>query len=355
VALAPVFPAAIAVATGGLATAGVTAQDAWSTSQGIIPAATVAEAESLINQAVAGLGMQNALAKQIATMVQTDSLVRLAAVNAQGPDKLADQPDYTPLRAEGIDSVLEVAITEIGLSGCISNDWECKPPQLLHLDMRAQARLVRVSDGATLFNWPFHYKSGQREPTNWVADDGRLLGEEFEFAYRELAQQIYDEVFLVTPIELPITWGDCWLDQVYPTCSLSSCYKVDSLRPTLQWSAFPREVDRQKLDPAVLQKIGDVTYDLKIWDEASELQEQKAFFTERWRSRLVYERTGIAAPQHTLEAPLAPGSRYYWSVRARFVVEGRLMATRWAGSGGPGKCNSNEIDFQTHYYFDTQK
>jgi hypothetical protein len=85
-----------------------------------------------------------------------------------------------------------------------------------------------------------------------------------------------------------------------------------------------------------LQKIGDVTYDLRIWDESVEVR--NSVWTERWRSRIVYERRGLVAPQHTLEVPLAPGSRYYWSVRARFMVDGRSMATRWAG-GRAGRTN----------------
>ena len=301
-----------------------TAYEAARTSEGIVPAKTAAEVESAISKAVAGLDVQGALAGRLASMVKSGPRIRLAAVSAAGPDKPAARPDYAQLRAAGIDTVIEVAVMDIGFDGCITHNWECRPPHLVHLFMRAQARLVRVADGTVPFEWPLEYKSGNHELTKWLTDGGRLLGEEFDQAYRALAERVYDEAFLVTPIELPfisnLYESRCWIEPLYPEFKAFRDNRVDTLRPTLRWTAFPREIDRRQLDPSVLQKIGDVTYDLRIWYEAVELRDRH--FTDRWRDRIFYERTGLADPQHTLEVPLAPDGRYYWSVRARFVVDG---------------------------------
>lgn len=342
----------VLVLSGAIATAIMTAFDAVRTSQGIVPANTAAEIESAIDKAVAGLDVQNALAGRLATIIKSDPRIRLAKISAAWPDKPAARPDYAPLRGDGIDAVIEVAIAEIGFDGCIKNNWECRPPHTLHLFMRGHARLVRVADSTALFEWPLDYKSGPHELTKWLADGGRLLAEEFEQAYRELAERIYDEAFLITPIELPVVsnlWEvRCWLEPLYPERSFG--YRVDTLRPTLRWTAFPREIDREKLDPAVLRKIGGVTYDLRIWDEDVDQRLDRSWNLQ-WRNRLFYERTGLAAPQHTLEVPLAPASRYYWSVRARFVVDGRPMATRWMRMSG---CFSDDL-FLGYYNFNTSK
>jgi hypothetical protein len=85
-------------------------------------------------------------------------------------------------------------------------------------------------------------------------------------------------------------------------------------------------------------KISYVTYDLRIWDESVYVRNGVPW--ERWRNRVVYGRTDLEAPQHTLEVPLTPGKRYYWAVRARFVVDGRPMATRWSRRNG---CFSDEV------------
>jgi hypothetical protein len=348
-ALAPAALGPVGVLAGVIWVGTATVVEAVRTSEGIVPVNTAEEIESSINKAVAKLDVQNALAGRLATMLRTEPRIRLATVVAAGPNKPDAHPDYAQLRTAGIDTVFEVAINEIGFDGCIMNNWECRHPHVLYLFMRAQLRLVRVSDGAVLFAKPLEYRSGNRELTKWLADSGRMLGEEFDQAYRELAERVYDEVLLVTPIELPFDDGmyepRCWLEPLRP----KAFGRVDTLRPTLRWTAFPREIDRRELDPAVLGKIGNVTYDLRIWDEAAELRNHSV--TDRWRNRLFYERTSLVEPRHTLEIPLAPESRYYWSVRARFVVDGRSMVTRWARWSN---CLSDKVLFG-YYQFDTPK
>ena len=336
-----------------------------------MPADTAKEVDSVINAAVAGLDAQNVLAQQLAAIVGDYPGIRLAMISAAGPVSAAARPDYAQLRSASVNTVLEIAITEIGFESCgpgkgpvvvniyrVSTAAGCEDDpkgRLVDLFLSAQARLVRVADGAELFVRTFRYTSARREIPRWVAKDGRLLAEEFELAFRELAERMHDEVLLVTSIELPVpsNWGQpgsdsssagmCWLAPEYPKaipiawsemlsgigtlsrpadlCPTSALHftVIDTLRPTLRWVGFPRDLDRQKLDPAVLRKIGDVRYDLKIWQaEGCE------------RGRLVYERRGLPTPEHAMEVSLAPASRYFWSVRARFAVDGQPMAMRWA-------------------------
>jgi hypothetical protein len=336
--------------------------------QAAVPAETAKQVDSVINAAVAELDAQNVLAARIAAMVKDSPGIRLSAVNAAGPAGQATRPDYAQLRGAGVDTVLEIAITEIGFENCDSlrqvayqkniYSWSSgcdddRQKRLIDLFVTAQARLVRVADGAELFVRGFRYMSPRREISLWVAKDGQMLAEEFGQAFRALAERVYDEALLVTSIELPIpsNWGSpgsdpsspgiCWLAPLYPKanpnalseilatiisrpadlCPLSALHfsSVDTLRPTLRWDRFPRELDRRQLDAALLQKIGDVRYDLKIWQaEGCE------------RGRLVYERNGLLAPEHALEQSLEPASRYFWSVRARFAVDGQPMAMRWS-------------------------
>jgi hypothetical protein len=109
--------------------------------------------------------------------------------------------------------------------------------------------------------------------------------------------------------------------------SLMHFSPVDSSQPNLRWEAFPRGIDREELDPAVLAKIRGVTYDLKIWE------------VERCeRGHLVYARSGLAAPEHRLDEALAAGQRYFWSFRAQFTIDGNPMSTQWA-MFNPSGCN----------------
>lgn len=190
----------------------------------------------------------------------------------------------------------------------------------------------------------FRDKSPRRNVTSWAANNGQLLAVEFEQACRELAERAHDEVSLITPIDLPAPssfgqwpsarnplYGICWLAPIYPAPRGLACSKpedrsmasasgltvIDTLRPTLRWSAFPRDLDRRQLDPSILNRIGNVTYELKTWNAEG-----------RERGRLVYERTGLVTSEHPMEESLAPASLYFWSVLARFAIDGRPMATR---------------------------
>ena len=328
-----------------------------------LPAEKAQEIETTLNDALAKLDAQRELAERLAAIVKSETWVQLSPVEAKGPAGMTDSPAYAALGPAGVDTVIEIAVREIGLHRCESvdiygnpNDLRCPPgfrrKAMVSLYMLARARLVRVSDGAEIFARQFRYASAHRDFAQWAADGGQMLASEFEGAYRAIAERINDELLLVAPFELPnLTglealpdnplYGMCGLVPVYPKAEPTSISEalvisftrhddlclmhpvrfgtVDSLRPTLRWSAFPRELDREKLPSALVEKISDVTYDLKIWE------------AERCEGgRLVYERTGLPFPEHRLETPLAPALRYFWSFRARFTVDDRPMATDWA-------------------------
>ena len=90
--------------------------------------------------------------------------------------------------------------------------------------------------------------------------------------------------------------------------------EVDSLQPTLKWESFPRPHYLQPEGVSPPSHISNVTYELQIQSTASEP---------------VYERKGLSAPYHRVETPLLPASRYFWSVRARFDVDGQPKVTGW--------------------------
>jgi hypothetical protein len=218
-----------AVLTGVLAGGAMVVREAVGTEQGIVPATTATELESAISAAVAGLDVQRALATQLAKMVEAEPTLRLAVVSVVGPAERDARPDYAQLRAAGVDTVVEAAINEIGFEGCISYNRECHPPHVLYLFMRAQLRTVRVADGAVLVERRFGYRSGHHELAYWLAEGGGQLGEEFEQAYRTLAESVYDEVFLITPIDLPNSRGAyCWLQPLYPKFDMIHGARVDT-------------------------------------------------------------------------------------------------------------------------------
>lgn len=355
-----------------------------------LPAEQVQEIESTLSDTLATLDAQRALADHLSRTMGSETWLQLRPGEAKGPTSEDENPDYSALRSAGIDTVVEIGVTQIGFVRCERDmlephdDATCPPESrdepMVSLYMQARARLVRVSDGVAQADRTFRYSSPHRSFERWMADGGRLLVGEFDSAYRDLAGQVTDELLLVTPIPLPTVsvwlspsdplWGTCWLAPVDPKVERhniiealakeivrgeDACLEipirfspVDSRQPTLRWEAFPRDLDRRKLDPKVLVKIRDVTYDLNVW-EAERCE----------RGRLVYARGGLTAPEHRVEEPLAAGQRHFWSFRARFVVDGQPMTTRWAvfntqanGCSAPPSA-FNQPEFASDYRFVT--
>jgi len=126
--------------------------------------------------------------------------------------------------------------------------------------------------------------------------------------------------------------------------------QVDTLRPTLRWERFPRAKGLEELGPHADERIAAVSYEIRLWKvgkqfpEMSDLMkagtgEQRYFdYKYSWGQgcrdadpgELVYSRQGLGQPEHTLEIPLQPKSRYFWSVRAHFAFDGNRRTTEWS-------------------------
>lgn len=98
--------------------------------------------------------------------------------------------------------------------------------------------------------------------------------------------------------------------------------------PTLQWETFPRPGDP---DPW-LATARHVTYELRVWRAGSYYPQLQPFPAFAHPQLLVYSRTGLTGPRHTIETSLELGTVYCWSVRAWFEVDGQRRATPWSAT-----------------------
>jgi hypothetical protein len=99
---------------------------------------------------------------------------------------------------------------------------------------------------------------------------------------------------------------------------------VDSVQPTLRWEAWPSDEMRENDKGGMLDRVSSVLYDLRIWIAAPGKE-----------VRLVYEQEGISGTEHQIARPLEPATRHFWSVRARYQVDGREGHTIWSLSKYP--------------------
>lgn len=239
----------------------------------------------------------------------------------------------------GSDAVLEVGPVNVRGFGHGGNSpvlWE----------ISAQARLVRTSDGTVLQSGAYTYHSCGRRLREWVRNDLARLRVELQRARRSLAERIGDEFLLLDPIgrRPPLASATQTSKRrrvkpriddppaVYlglrpvqpPTLGTSHRKRLNGLpryefprfaapRPTLRWEAFePAGPDADR--------VRNVTYEIRIARAEDGLPEKE-----------VYRREGLTEPQHTVRGGIAPGHDYFWTVRARFEVDGQPRVTEWGG------------------------
>lgn len=132
------------------------------------------------------------------------------------------------------------------------------------------------------------------------------------------------------------------LRPLYPEVSRGWA-KVDSLQPTLRWEKFPRPADSKTGGDELRKRLRNVTYDLRIWrgDILRPLE-------------LVYERTGLAVPEHKLAMPLTAASEYFWTIRARFEIDGNPRVLEWGARrrsiGGVGEGRRSPVVPSPFFY-----
>jgi len=277
--------------------------------------------------------IQDSLSSQVAAFAfaQGENLAT-PAPDSVGQARLTN--DYRPLAGEGVDTVLEVALTKAGTRGAGIN----APVQLY---MEAHVRLLRTTDNVELFSADYEYAGRRLKLAEWSANDGKALLEGLEAGYTALGSHIFDNVFLLFPFPdrgahsagllaaafglapiKPVTRGQLTGDRLFG--SHFEWTTVDSLHPVLSWQAFPRAADLAGA-PGLAGRTGNVRYDLLIAREHNLAP-----------ADIVYRRDGLSTATHAVQRGLQPDARYFWTVRARFELDGRERVTEWGTTNYQG-------------------
>ncbi len=290
------------------------------------PAAAVQEAEANLTAAMSARTIQSALRDRIASVSRVNGTT-LTTVNPGPRPASVPAMDYSLLASAGIDSVLEVAVTRAGTQGAGIN----APVQIY---MEAHVRLVRTGDNAEVYTRDYRYTGNRLTLAEWSANRAARLLQALDEGYTALASQIYDSVFLLYPFPdrsahsaglLAVAFGLAPIEprlrgQLSGDTVIGPVFEwpmVTGQRPLLRWQTFPRESDL-RLAPAEMGRVKNVRYDLRVAREH-----------ELAPAGIVYRRDGLTAAEHRLTTALAANARYFWTVRARFELDGRERVTEW--------------------------
>jgi hypothetical protein len=328
-----------------------------------VPADEAERIEAAINHAVDEIHIQDKFAESVidAGIFLTEYNFNFAV--SRGPQK----NNYKVLPFDSImqspDIEMEVRITDLGFRGGGGRD----PAVSFFMD--AAIRLSRVRDGKEIYSGKSSHSSRPQRFSEWSRNNANPLRLEFERTYMSIAEQVIENLFLIHDFHLDSIWSTdmyCMLKPVNPPLTTLGFFsreritpKLVSRRPTFQWEAFPRDKDLRSDSKGLLSHISDISYDLIVWKTRDNIP-----------TELVYDKRGLVLTERTLreeriveytiDKALESSTEHYWSVRARFMLDGKPRITRWSYSRIPWNaleeqdpCLADHIPLSNYYRFMT--
>lgn len=291
------------------------------------------EAQSLIKQKML------AYAKKY-----SDSKISLAPMNEAEPEDEKNK-DYKKLALKGYDTILEVSVDEI-------KSWSPVGRNRVYFIISSSVRLISILDGGEIQNQQFRTATIWHRPADWVMDNGENLNRAFELGFDQMAAIIIDNLFLrdLIPDEPPKTGYRTIAPEIIQPISescgpfgMETCQEFEDLalmkdlKLDFQWKNFPDEFVLHIARPltpklsvmpkgriseilhntiaTINQGIENVHYDFKLYS---------------WPDVIVYQRWGLAETKHTLDRALDSCRSYRWTIRARYVNNGKKRASGWS-------------------------
>jgi hypothetical protein len=259
------------------------------------------------------IDLQDRLRNRVLGRASTETTHRFSAVPNVG-SRSEDTGAYQDLGARGIDTVLEVKLLQVRLIALAEED-----PPPLGFFMQAQTRLVQPSSATVLYRAELEYRGAPRSLSEWTADEHRLLFEELLRGCDSLADKIFDEVFLLHGAS--VESQSVGLQPKSPSISGAdgiSFVVIDGTQPILEWEGFPTVRDRER-DSGWIARTQNVRYDVVIYRARRDAP-----------AEVVYSQTGLPGHTHQVSEPLPARTRYFWTVRARFELDGQVRVTDWS-------------------------
>lgn len=256
--------------------------------------------------------------------------------------------DYSSLFSKGIDTVVEYEIVEITFEEA---DVENLP---IYMTLKVKSRLIQTNDGHIIEQFEKKVESNIHPYQEWISNDFKLLTDEYLRLLNIVVSNSIDEfLFLYYPMlsknmtldtskrEAPyyvllatnpkpiFATPDMRVfshPEQYQTVRYSQrrFVPIYDKKPLFQWESFP-----WKHDLISKERFSEIVYDLEIYKY--EEFHQGLFLHHGYIGKLVYAKNGLTKNEHKLEEPLEENTKYLWSVRARFKLDGKTRLTEWGG------------------------
>lgn len=147
------------------------------------------DVRTLTKEELVGLLIHQALRDRILQVAQEHTSHRFVPLKDPPPTGRYQKVDYESVKGKDIDTVLEISVPMVGF---IESSDDIGRPSVT-LVMTTLARLIRVADGEEIFARTWEYG---HSPTQWAANDAKLVRDELDYALQTLAQWMAYELFL---------------------------------------------------------------------------------------------------------------------------------------------------------------
>jgi hypothetical protein len=288
------------------------------------PAAVVARAEERLHEAVVALELQRRLRARLAAAAEQSGFAAR---------EVTDTADRAVLRTRGFDTVLQAQIAEIGSETLLNGK--------VLLRVSAEAVITGTLEQRPRFRGRYRYLTQPLAVDQWLRFEGEAIRKALEDASTALGERILDEALRLFPLGEPLpSLAD------YPVGPLRGSVRFTGLRPIgppepakepwrsagrgepaqplLRWEAFPREEDRRHDARGALARISDIRYDVRLASAEAARGSESA--------------DAVAAAEYRVRRRLEPQTEYLWTVRARFLLDGRERVTPWGHLSGGLAC-----------------
>jgi len=146
--------------------------------------------ETKVKLALIDLRMQEHIRDRFSSRLADLKTFPIKTLPDAGPAEDGQKIDYSPMKSKGIDTVSEIAVRSLALSG----DGFVKPD--LSVNLNAQVRLISTSDNRELFTKGYACSSREYEFKVWAENDARKFREEIERCYEDIAENAVKDLFV---------------------------------------------------------------------------------------------------------------------------------------------------------------
>lgn len=146
--------------------------------------------EATLTKALTDLKMQETFRDRVQAKIADLNTFPVELVADKGPDIEGHNPDYRPLKAAGIDTVHEVEISRLRLTG----SGRVSPN--LAIRLYSSVRHISTADNNVLFSRKYECGSKQDKFATWAADNAKKFNEEINRCYDDLSNRMVHDIYI---------------------------------------------------------------------------------------------------------------------------------------------------------------